>query len=182
MLKKGAIVLSLWIILHSIFIIIDGLYDRNRKADVAVVMGNKVNENGALSPRLEARLNCAYDVFKEGRVKAILVSGGFGDEGSYEAEVMKTFLVTKGVPDSVIFVDNMGFNTQASAKNAIQPAWQQGWKSIMVVSQYFHITRAKMFFRKEGFEQVDGVGARYFELRDFYAVFREFWAFYIGLF
>ncbi len=180
-LKKAAIVLLIWMSIHSVYIIIDGLSDKHGKADVAVVMGSKVNDDGTLSPRLEARVNCAYDLYNTGRVKFILVSGGHGNEGLNEAGMMKTYLVTKGVPDSLIFVDNIGHNTMATVKNSIEPARQLGWKSIIVVSQYYHITRAKMFYRKEGFKNVGGVAPRYFEWRDFYSVFREFWAFYIGL-
>jgi hypothetical protein len=37
--------LGIWFLAHSIFIIFDGLNDRNTKADVAIVLGNKVNED-----------------------------------------------------------------------------------------------------------------------------------------
>ncbi len=107
----------IWFTLHSVFIICDGLWDRGNKADVAVVMGSKVNPDGSLSSRLQARVDCAYDLFKSGRVKSIFVSGGRGDEGFYEADIMKTYLLSKGVPDSSVIVDNFGFNTMATVKS-----------------------------------------------------------------
>ena len=44
--------LGIWFLAHSIFIIFDGLNDRNSKADVAIVLGNKVNE---LSNKIETK-------------------------------------------------------------------------------------------------------------------------------
>lgn len=73
--------LGIWFLAHSIFIIFDGLNDRNSKADVAIVLGNKVNEDGTLSDRLKARLDKSIELYKNGRVKKIIVSGGLGKEG-----------------------------------------------------------------------------------------------------
>lgn len=47
----------IWFILHSAYIIFDGFNDNNLKADIAVVLGNKVNTDGTLSERLKARLD-----------------------------------------------------------------------------------------------------------------------------
>lgn len=58
-----------WFLIHIIVISIDGLADQDNVADVAVILGNKVNEDGTLSPRLEARLACGLKLFRTGRVK-----------------------------------------------------------------------------------------------------------------
>jgi vancomycin permeability regulator SanA len=180
-LKKLGLVLLIWFTIHSVYIVIDGLTDNGASADVAVVMGSRVNRNGILSERLQARVDCAYDLYKAGRVKCILVSGGHGETGYDEAEIMKTHLMSKGVPSHAIFVDNMGNNTRSTVKNSILPAAQNGWNSFMVVTQYFHVTRSKMLYRRECYQRIEGVGAKYFEWRDFYSIFREFWAFYVNL-
>ena len=43
----------LWFVIHSVIISIDGLNDKKINADVTIVLGNKVNENGTLSERLK---------------------------------------------------------------------------------------------------------------------------------
>ncbi|WP_255352799.1 hypothetical protein [Pedobacter sp. Leaf194] len=39
------------------------------RADLAVVLGSKVNEDGTLSVRLEKRMECVVNVYRSGRVK-----------------------------------------------------------------------------------------------------------------
>lgn len=167
-----------WFIIHSIVIIIDGVINTKQKADVAVILGNKVNEDGTLSERLTARVDCGYDLYKSRQVKKILVSGGLGKEGHYEGSKMKEYLIRKGIPDSAIFVDNEGDNTLLTVQNTLNLRDSIQFESIIVVSQYYHLTRTKMLFRKNGFDQVWGASPSYFEMRDFYSIFREFFAFY----
>jgi vancomycin permeability regulator SanA len=85
-LKYILFVLGLWFSIHIAYTIIDGLYDRDEKADVAVILGNKVNEDGSLSLRLVKRLQCGLDLYKTGRVQKLIVSGGLGKEGFYEGD------------------------------------------------------------------------------------------------
>lgn len=177
--KILAAVLLLWFISHIAYVFSDGL-DEPGIADVAVVLGNKVNEDGTLSPRLKARLDEAYTLFTLNRVKGIIVSGGLGKEGFYEGDKMKEYLVKKGIPDSLMIVDNKGNNTEATVENTKIICKERGFKSVIVVSQWFHITRTKYMFRKSGLA-VKGAAPNYFEWRDFYAVTREFFAFYAYL-
>jgi len=53
-LKYVLLIFVFWFVAHSIYITIDGLHDKGAKADVAIVLGNKVNEDGTLSNRLKA--------------------------------------------------------------------------------------------------------------------------------
>lgn len=172
-------ILLLWVCGHLIFIIIDGLTDKNNHADIAVVLGNKVNEDGTLSDRLEKRLECGLNLYNSGRVKKILVSGGLGKEGFHEGDKMREYLIKHNVPDSVIIVDNLGSNTLATVYNTLKLKDSLNFQSLIVVSQYFHLTRTKMLFRKFHFENVSGVSPKYFELRDIYSLLREFVAFYM---
>jgi len=171
----------IWFVIHSTIIIIDGLIDNKRKADIVVILGTKVNEDGSLSPRLIKRLECGLNICNSGRVKRIIVSGGLGKEGFYEGDKMKDFLVEKGISDSIIIVDNMGDNTRLTVLNTLKTKDSLHFKSIIVVSQYFHISRIKMLFRKAGFQNVNSASPRYFEMLDFYSLVREFFAFYSQL-
>ncbi|WP_419870547.1 YdcF family protein [Chryseobacterium sp. CT-SW4] len=168
-----------WFLIHSLYIINDGLTDTLQKADIAVIPGNKVNEDGSLSKRLEARLNTAFELYKHQRVKKIIVSGGLGKEGFYEGDIMKDYLLYKGVPDSLIIVDNYGNNTQATVDHTLAMRKDLGFNSIIVVSQYFHVSRTKKLFKERGFSNVSSVSPHYFEIRDLYSIIREFPAYYI---
>lgn len=159
-------------------VLIDGLTDEGRTADIAVILGSKVNEDGTLSTRLERRLECGLRLYSAKRTKKIIVSGGLGKEGFLEGSKMKDFLVQHGIPDTAIIVDNHGDNTLATVKNTLKLRDSLNYKSILVVSQYFHLTRTKMLFRKHHFTAISSVSPRYFEVRDVYALLREFVAYY----
>lgn len=179
-LKASFSIVLLWFTIHTVYIFYDGLSDDGRKADVALVLGNTVNKDGSLSPRLKARLDCSLTVFKDKRCKYVLVSGGLGKEGHFEGTVMRNYLVEKGIPDSCIIVDNKGNNTEASVINTLKIVKENKFKSVIVVSQYFHVTRTKKLFRERNFKQVSSAAPSYFECREFYLVMREFFAYYFG--
>lgn len=44
-LKITASVLIIWFVTHSVWIIMDGIRDTGKKADLAVILGSKVNED-----------------------------------------------------------------------------------------------------------------------------------------
>ena len=175
-------ILIAWFLLHSVFITIDGLHDSHQKADVAIVLGNKVNEDGTLSPRLKARLDKSLELFNQKRVQAIIVSGGLGKEGFWEGEKMKEYLLKNQIPNEKIIVDNFGNDTEKTVENSIKIMNRMDFKSAISVSQYFHQTRTKKLFKKNGFENIESASPKYFELRDFYSIFREFFAFYKEVF
>lgn len=168
----------IWFIGHSSYIIFDGLIDEGKKDDYAVILGSKVNTDGTLSERLEMRMQCGLKLYQEKRVKKIIISGGLSKEGFYEAEKMFDYLIENQVPKQDIIIDNYGNNTRATVKNSLQFKNVKENK-LIVVSQYFHISRTKMLFRKSGVKNVSGVSLKYFEIRDLYSLIREFPAYYL---
>jgi len=55
-------------------------------------------------------------------------------------------------------------------------------KSVMIISQFYHISRTKLAFKNAGFKEVYSAHGRYFELRDLYSLVREVPAYYKYLF
>jgi vancomycin permeability regulator SanA len=183
-LRKAKYVLGLlavWVLVHTLLITWDGLHNSQQRADIAVILGNKVNEDGTLSERLTQRLACGLALYRSGRVGRLLVSGGLGKEGFYEGDKMREYLRAHGVPDTAIIVDNAGNTTQQTVRNTarLQPVLH--FRSVLVVSQFYHLSRTKMLFRQAGFTEVSGASPIYFELRDGYSLLREFAAYYQAL-
>ena len=168
------------LLLHAAAITLDALTDQARPADCLVVPGNTVNPDGSLSPRLKARLGEALRLYRAGVSPRIFVSGGLGKEGLYEGSVMRRYLVQQGVPGKAVYTDNQGVTTLATAQNFAHLARAQHWKSAVVVSQFFHLTRSKRLLRQQGVAGVSGSAARYVEMRDAYALLREIPALYIA--
>lgn len=161
---------------HELVMITDGLQDEKGSAEVAIILGSTVNEDGSLSPRLKARLDKGLQLYNDKRVSGIYVSGGLGKEGHYEGTAMAQYLVHEGAPSSTITIDNEGINTRSTALN-FRRDFPEASQAI-VVSQYFHISRCKLALRQVGIENVKGAHAEHFEWRDIYSSFREFFGFY----
>ncbi len=93
---------------------------------------------------------------------------------------MAAYLVARGVPARCIVRDREGWNTYHTARNARQIMDERGWRSALVVSSYFHISRIKVAFRGFGIERVATARARVrIGLRDPWSLVREFGGYYV---
>lgn len=150
-----------------------GLSVEPRDADIAVVLGNEVLRNGKPSERLAARVDCAIALYKKGRIKRIMVSGGKGASGYDEATVMKEYLLESNIPESDIIVDSLGINTMATAINTATFMQKEGLKNAIIVTQYFHIPRTQLAFYMAGVQNFSADYPRYAEWRDIPSTLRE---------
>lgn len=179
--KRVLLVLFVWMLIHATVISYDGLHDKIGQADVAVVLGNSVLEDGSLSSWLQGRVDKALDLYHKGLVKKIFVSGGLTkpeDGGWPEGDAMKAYLLKKGLPEKDIIADNKGQNTYLTAKDFIEWNRDQHYQSVIIVSQFYHITRTKYIFRKLGFTQVYQAASDEYSWRDIISTIREVPAFY----
>lgn len=173
--RYGITILLGWFLIHTFFIVADGSVDEREKGDVGVILGSTVNADGTLSERIRKRLDKGVQLYRDSLI-GLVVSGGLGKEGFYEGTKKAEYLRAQGVPENKIIIDNAGITTAATARNFRRMNLKPG--SVIVVSQYFHISRTKLAFRNEGYAHVKGVHADYFEARDLYSIIREFFGFY----
>jgi vancomycin permeability regulator SanA len=150
-----------------------GLNDRLGKADLALVLGNKVELDGTPSHRLRARLDKAIELYRAGYFAKILVSGGIGQEGFDEAKVMGEYLMANGISSENILLDNAGITTYASAKNTRKILDQQNLRGVFVITQYYHIPRARLALENFGISPIYSAHADFYEGRDIYSSIRE---------
>lgn len=156
-----------------LIIIFSGLKDNLFKADLIVILGSKVSSTGEPSLGLTARLNKAIDVYNEGYAPKILVSGGTGKEGYDESLAMANYLIKRGIPANSITRDGKGNNTRATAKHTQEYLQHHKLQSVIIVSQYYHIARTKLAFKKVGINKIGHGSPMYSSIRDLYAVPRE---------
>ncbi|WP_436527973.1 SanA/YdcF family protein [Actinoplanes sp. HUAS TT8] len=123
-------------------------------APVALVLGAQVNPDGEPSAFLAARLDIARDLYRSGKVKAILVSGDHAEWSYDEPGAMLVYLVARGVPADRIVMDHAGFDTYDSCARANKIF---GVHRAIVVTQSFHIPRAVALCRTLGIDAT-GVG------------------------
>ncbi len=122
--------------------------------DVAVVFGAEVLPNKKPSNFLRARLDIAYDLWRTGKVKVILVSGDNGDVHYNEPDAMRAYLLARGVPAEKVVADYAGFDTYDTCVRAVRIF---GVTSATLVTQGYHLPRALATCRTIGLDAV-GVG------------------------
>jgi SanA protein len=121
--------------------------DKLPHAQVAIVPGAAILINGGLSPVLRDRVDMAIAIYRQGIVDKILVTGDNSSLEYNEVGPMKKYLLRNAIPEQDIFLDHAGFDTYSSmyrARDVIQV------KSMIVVSQAFHLPRAVYIARSLG--------------------------------
>ncbi len=92
---------------------------------------------------------------------------------------MRNILIQNGVPADSILADRAGNNTRLTAIHAHEMMQARGWQSAVVISQYYHVPRAKLALRQQGVPHVSGAAAEYrFAWTDPLSIVREFAGFY----
>jgi uncharacterized SAM-binding protein YcdF (DUF218 family) len=182
-LRLAVLVLAAWALVHLAAICVDGCDDDDEPADLAVVLGNHVAADGTVSGRLCRRLDRALELYQHGKVPTIVVSGGRDPGSPFEAEAMKRYLVERGVPAGAIVEDRGGENTYLTARFTADYMQRHGLRSVIAVSQYYHVTRTKLALRRFGAPEVRGAhAAMVLEAREPWSLLREVVGYYAYLF
>ena len=124
--------------------------DEARPADVIVVLGAAAYR-GAPSPVLKARLDHALTLYDRGLAPRILTTGGAGGDPDFtESETGRAYLIRQGVPSEAIILEPVGDSTAYSTTAAAEIMRRMGMRSCVVVSDGYHIFRAKSLLESHG--------------------------------
>jgi len=124
--------------------------DEAQPADIIVVLG-AAEYRGKPSPVLRARLDHALTLYQRGLAPRILTTGGAGGDPVYtEGDVGRAYLVSRGVPSEAIVVDPKGASTVYATASAAEIMRRMALKSCIVVSDGYHIFRAKRMLQSSG--------------------------------
>lgn len=127
-----------------------GSSDYRRPADCAVVLGAGVRADGSPSLALSDRVLQAVELYRQGLVARLVMTGGIDARGHSEPQVMRALACAAGVPADAILLDEAGRNTRASARNCRQLMRLHGLQSALLVSHDYHLARCRAAFRREG--------------------------------
>jgi uncharacterized SAM-binding protein YcdF (DUF218 family) len=135
-------------------------------ADALIVLGAQVHRNGRPSAALRGRVQRAVALYHAGFAPRLIVTGGIGESGIAEAAVMEALAVAQGVPAPAIVLEPRATRTLESAHAVGAIARAAGWRSVIVVSDPFHLWRSMLMFRAEGLvAQTAATDDRYFTAR-----------------
>lgn len=124
------------------------------KTDAIVVLGAAVWPGAKPSPVLSDRLLRAAELYKMGIAPKIICTGGVGKNPPSEAEVSKNFLINQGVAEKDILYENTSTSTAEQAKEVKIICQQEGFKSIALVTSFFHEKRAIRIFELADFPAI----------------------------
>ncbi len=149
------------------------------KCDVGVVFGAGITKNGNPSPALKYRLEKGIELYKNGKLKKILISGRIP-----ETIVMKNYLLLKEINLEDIIIDISGENTGATLRNVKKFQRNNEEKlSVAFISQRYHLARIFLLAHKYGIKdfylvatdtkEIDKFATFFVNLRETFAIFKS---------
>ncbi|MEX0906847.1 MAG: YdcF family protein [Gemmatimonadota bacterium] len=122
--------------------------------DAIVVLGGTVLADGTLAPWVTARVDRALEAFDAGIAARVVFTGRTGvygpaDPTVTEAAAMAAYATQRGLPEDAVMLEEHARDTLGNAyfvrRDILQP---NDWRSIRVVTNDFHLSRAAWVFRK----------------------------------
>lgn len=137
MLVGGAAILALLIVRY-------GETDRAHPADVIVVLGG-----GDSGTARRAKHGAA--LYRAGYAPYILCTGGAAiPAGETEAERCAQVMAAQGVPAAAVWREEISHSTAENARATAALMAAQGWRDAVLVSDDFHLWRARWLFEQQG--------------------------------
>lgn len=125
---------------------------------VAVVLGARVHNNGRPSQILGERLFTALQLYQSGKVRKIIVSGNNQAVNNGESDVMREWLLERGVAPEDVQSDHAGFRTLDTCARMARVWNLDREEGIIFISQSFHLPRTIYLARKWGLNPI-GISA-----------------------
>jgi len=119
---------------------------------VVIVLGSALDTTGEASSCMMRRVLSGCDLSQKIKDADILMSGGFSRVGidMSEARKMAEIALAQGIEREHIFVEEASLNTLENAAFCKALIEDKGWDNILVVSDRYHLLRARMAFRSFG--------------------------------
>jgi SanA protein len=126
-------------------------------APVAIVFGAGLYRNGMPMPVLSDRVATAVELYQEGIVQKLILSGDNRFPDYNEPEGMRRLALQLGAPDSALVLDYAGRRTYDTCYRA---RFIFGVKKAILVTQEFHLPRAVYLCDQMGIDSVGMIADR----------------------
>jgi uncharacterized SAM-binding protein YcdF (DUF218 family) len=119
-------------------------------ADAIVVFG-AAQYDGRPSPVFRARLDHAYNLFREGLAPVVITTGGAAADPNFsEGGVGHDYLMRKGVPELALIAETQASDTAESANRVAVIMRANHMTSCIAVSDAYHVFRIRMLLAHQG--------------------------------
>jgi len=124
--------------------------------DAGVILGAAVWKKDRPSPVLRERINTGFDLYRNGTIQFLVLTGSNAPNEMPEAEVARRELIARGVdPTRVVVETNTGSTLEQILFLRDNIKKKQGWSTFIIISDQFHLKRALEICR---FNNLDAIG------------------------
>jgi uncharacterized SAM-binding protein YcdF (DUF218 family) len=146
----GLLALASFLTLTGVRIVREGSLQELHRADAIVVFG-AAEYSGRPSPVLRARLDHAFDLFRQGIAPVVITTGGAASDPSFsEGGVGRDYLERRGILERNLIAETQGSDTAQSAVRVAVIMRANGLHSCVAVSDAYHVFRIKKLLEHEG--------------------------------
>lgn len=121
-------------------------------ADAAIVLGAAVAQ-GIPSPVFEQRIRHALDLYHNGRVRVLVMTGGIGAGDTLaESAAARDYCLARGVPPRDILIETASHTTYQNLVQARSVLVKRGLQRALIVSDPLHMRRSVTLARDLGID------------------------------
>lgn len=128
------------------------------EGDVIVMLGGgafadvpDIDGAGSLCAAPSARLLTALRLYKKTNAPILLSGGQVYEDSGAEAKIAKRMLISLGVPENDIIVEDKSVNTTQNARFSAEILRKKHFEKPMLVTSAFHMRRAMLNFKNMGY-------------------------------
>ncbi len=121
-------------------------------ASAIVVLGAAVNAGGVPGVNLRARTLHGIALYKRGVAPFLIFTGGVGTFAPAESQAAALLARRHGVPSGAILLEETSTSTWENIGQAARICRARGWTRVIVVSDPYHLWRARRNFKSVGIE------------------------------
>lgn len=140
--------INAWIILGSWN---DVMHPDYEWYDVGLVLWASVTSDWLLSPILQTRVDKALQLYNDGTISKIIVSGYDKNSDHLEAISMADYLLASNVPDEDILIDGGWYDTLASIQRV---ELEFEINKVIIFTQRYHLWRSLWYARSSWLDAV----------------------------
>lgn len=138
--------------LHSIHYF--GRGDTGAKADCAIVLGAAAYHDKP-SPVLKARVDHGIKLYREGRVRRLILTGGYSSGAEFaESEAARKYALSQGIPEVDLLIEKTSLTTSGNVVQAKRLMDENALHTAIIVSDPWHLKRGHTMATDVGIEAI----------------------------
>jgi uncharacterized SAM-binding protein YcdF (DUF218 family) len=152
-LWRLALLLGLWLLGVSGWIIWVGDHDEAASADAIIVLGAAAYD-AKPSPVFEERIRHGLDLYRQGYAPVLIFTGGYGGAGARfsESQVARRYALRQQVPKNAILIETVSRTTRQNLVEAQLLMREHNLHRVIIVSDPLHMARALRLSRELGID------------------------------